>query len=155
MLRIFWFIQKIENLKINFSHTKWVKTLVKIFKNGFFQKKLKIFWKMLRIFWFIQKIEKSQHQFFPIWNGSKHFFQKWIFSKTLKIVWFHQIIRNFYIQIQVNGKSKHNSMLFSGELMETGSIQNSGYWKIAGLTACYFQGNSWKLGASIIRVIGK
>ena len=46
-------------------------------------------------------------------------------------------------------------MLFSGDTLETGSIHNSGYWKIAGLTACYFQGNSWKLGASIIRVIGK
>ena len=59
------------------------------------------------------------------------------------------------MQIQVNGKSKHNGMLFSGEVMETRSIENSGYWKIAGLTACYFQGNSWKLGASIIWVIGK
>ena len=57
--------------------------------------------------------------------------------------------------IQDNGKSKPNGMLFSGEPLETGSIHNSGYWKIAGLTACYFQGNSWKLGASIIRVIGK
>ena len=28
-------------------------------------------------------------------------------------------------------------------------------WKIAEATACYFQGNSWKLGASIIWVIGK
>ena len=73
----------------------------------------------------------------------------------LKIVWFDQKIRNFYMQIQVDGKSKHNGMLFSEELMETGSIHNSGYWKIAGLTACYFQGNSWKLGASIIPVIGK
>ena len=86
-----------------FPHTKWVKTLVKIFKNEIFQK-------MLRIFWFIQKIEnlkvnvspykmgqntcknfqkwnlsrnaqnlriypkhwKSQSQFFPIYNESKH-----------------------------------------------------------------------------------
>ena len=30
-------------------------------------------------------------------------------------------IRNFYMQIQVNGKSKHNGMLFSGELMELGA----------------------------------
>ena len=33
-------------------------------------------------------------------------------------------------------------------------IHNSGYWKIVGC-AHYFLGNSWKLGASIIRVIGK
>ena len=32
-------------------------------------------------------------------------------------------------------------------------INNMGYWKIAGLTACYFQGNSRKLGASIIWLI--
>ena len=43
----------------------------------------------------------------------------------------------------------------SVELLDTGGIYNSSYWKIAGLAACYFQGNSWKLGASIIRVIGK
>jgi len=50
--------------------------------------------------------------------------------------------------------SRPNGLLFSGELMETGGINNSGYWKIAGLAACYFQENSWKLGASIIREIG-
>ena len=48
-----------------------------------------------------------------------------------------------------------SGLLFSGELLETGSIHNSGYWKIADLAAFYFQGNSWKLGASILRVIGK
>jgi len=51
--------------------------------------------------------------------------------------------------------SRPKGLLFSGELMETGGIHNSGYWKIEGLTACYFQGNSWKLGASILWVIGK
>ena len=50
-------------------------------------------------------------------------------------------------------KLLENSLLFSGELLETGSIHDSGYWKIAGLTTCYFQGNSWKLGASTIQVI--
>ena len=69
--------------------------------------------------------------------------------------------------------------------METGGINNSGYWKIAGLRpaifngtpgnledtarvsiqfellensrppACYFQWNSWKLGKSIILVIAR
>ena len=34
-------------------------------------------------------------------------------------------------------------------------VNSQGDWKIAGLSACYFQGNSWKSGASIIRVIGK
>ena len=41
-------------------------------------------------------------------------------------------------------------LLLSGELLETGGIHNSGYGKIAGQMACYFQGNSWRLGASII-----
>ena len=56
-----WFIQRIKNLNFKkfFSHTKWVKTLVKIFKNGIFQK-------LLRIFWFIQKIENLKINFFPI-----------------------------------------------------------------------------------------
>ena len=30
-----------------------------------------------------------------------------------------------------------------------GGFHNLGYWKIAGLAAFYFQGNSWKLGASM------
>ena len=51
--------------------------------------------------------------------------------------------------------SRPNHLLFSGELMETRGINTSGYWKIAGLVAYYFQENSWKLGASIIWVIGK
>ena len=51
--------------------------------------------------------------------------------------------------------SRPNGLLFSGELLETRGIHNSSYWKIAGLTTCYFQWNSWKLGASIIWVISK
>ena len=51
--------------------------------------------------------------------------------------------------------SRPDGLLFSGELLEIGGIHNSSYWKIVGLTACYFQGNSRKLGASTIRVIGK
>ena len=57
--------------------------------------------------------------------------------------------------IRVIGKQQDLGLLLSVELLETGGIYNSSYWKIAGLAACYFQGNSWKLGASIIRVIGK
>jgi hypothetical protein len=51
--------------------------------------------------------------------------------------------------------SRPDGLLFSGELLETGGIHNSSYWKIAGLTACYFHRNSWKLGASIVWIIGK
>ena len=61
----------------------------------------------------------------------------------------------FMCKFKLLENSRPNGLLFSGELLETGSIHNSGYWKIAGLAACYFQGNSWKLGVSIIRVIGK
>ena len=52
-------------------------------------------------------------------------------------------------------ENKDCTLLFSVELLETGGIYISSYWKIAGLAACYFQGNSWKLGVSIIQVIGK
>ena len=55
-----------------FPHTKWVKTLVKIFKNEIFQK-------MLRIFWFIQKIENLKVNFSPYKMGQNTCknFQKW------------------------------------------------------------------------------
>ena len=61
----------------------------------------------------------------------------------------------FMCKFKLLENSRPNGLLFSEELLETGSIHNSGYWKIAGLTACYFQGNSRKLGAPIIQVIGK
>ena len=61
----------------------------------------------------------------------------------------------FMCKFKLLENSRPNGLLFSEELPETGSIHNSDYWKIAGLAACYFQGNSWKLGVSIIRVIGK
>ena len=48
-----------------------------------------------------------------------------------------------------------SGLLFSGELLETGGIHNVAYGKIAGLTACYFQWNSWILGKSIILVIAR
>ena len=44
--------------------------------------------------------------------------------------------------------------IFRGTLGNWG-IHNVNYGKIAGLTACYFQWISWKLGASIIWVISK
>ena len=76
-----WFIQRIKNLnfKKKFSHTKWVKTLVKIFKNGIFQK-------LLRIFWFIQKIENPKMNFFQYKMGSNTWkvFKNWTFQKNAK-----------------------------------------------------------------------
>ena len=55
-------------------------------------------------------------------------------------------------------KMGHNTYQFQKlnfqEIPGNRGIHNSGYWKIAGLTACYFQGNSWKLEVSIIMVIG-
>merc|ERR1712102_108071 len=121
MLRIFQFIQKIENLKINFSHTKWVKTLVKIFKNGFFQKSSKFF----------GKCSESSDSFRKL-KVSIYFFQ-------------YKMGHNTY---------KFQKLNFQ-EIPGNRGIHNLGYWKIAGLTACYFQGNSWKLRASTIWVIGK
>ena len=54
-------------------------------------------------------------------------------------------------------KMGHNTYKFQKlnfqEIPGNRGIHNSGYWKIAGLTACYFQGNSWKLGASTISVV--
>ena len=45
---------------------------------------------------------------------------------------------------------------FSGELLKTGGIHKLIIMgKLQGLCPCNFQGNSWKLGASIIRVMGK
>ena len=68
-LRIFWFIQKIENLKINFFPYKMGQNTCKNFQKWIFSKKLKIFWKMLRIFWFIQKIESLKIYFFQYKMG--------------------------------------------------------------------------------------
>ena len=118
-----WFIQRIKNLNFKkiFSHTKWVKTLVKIFKNGFFQKSSKFF----------GKCSESSDSFRKL-KVSIYFFQ-------------YKMGHNTY---------KFQKLNFQ-EIPGNRGIHNSGYWKIAGLTACYFQGNSWKLGASIIRVIGK
>ena len=115
----------------DFSHAKWLKTLVKFFKNRIFQK-------MIKIVWFVQKIENLKINFFHTkWvKILVKIFKNRILQKVLKIVWFGQKIRNFFVQ----------SQLSSRELLETGGIHNLGYWKIAGLTACYFQGNFWKLG---------
>ena len=45
---------------------------------------------------------------------------------------------------------------FSMELLEIGYIHKLLIMgKLQGLRPCNFQGNSWKLGASIIRVMGK
>ena len=161
MLRIFWFVQKIQNLKINFFHSKWVKILVKIFKNEFFQKNLKIFWKMLRIFWFIQKIENLKINFFPYKMGQNtskiEFFKNAqssdltrkleIFMCKFKLT---EKSRPSYFQgnswklgasiIQVIGKRQIYGLQFFVELLETGAINNSGYWKIAGLWPVIFRG---------------
>ena len=74
----------------------------------------------------------------------------------------NRCVHNVYIRMRfgilahcVLENSRPNGLLFSGELLETGGIHNSGYWKIAGLTACYFQVNSWRLLIYFIRVIGK
>jgi len=72
MLRIFWFIQKIENLKINFSHTKWVKTLKFFFQNWMFSKKVQNFLKNAQNLLIHPENEKSKNLYFPIQNGSKH-----------------------------------------------------------------------------------
>ena len=131
LLRIFWFIQKIENLKINFSHTKWVKTLKFFFKIGCFQKKFKIFWKMLRIFWFIQKMKNLKIYIFQYKMGQNtwKFFKNRIFQKCSKLSDLTKKLEIFICVFKIMEK--------------------------ASLTACYFQGNPWKLGASTIRVIGK
>ena len=113
-----------RRLKISksiFSHTKQVKTLVKIFKNGFFQKSSKFF----------GKCSESSDSFRKL-KVSIYFFQYKMSHNTYKF-------------------QKLNFQKIPGNR----GIHNSGYWKIAGLTACHFQGNSWKLGASIIQVIGK
>ena len=73
------------------------------------------------------------------------------FKKLLSGVTTHDTI----MVIRVIRKQQDFGLLLSVKLLETGGIYNSSYWKIAGLAACHFQGNSWKLGASIIRVIGK
>jgi hypothetical protein len=125
---------------------------------------------------------KSQNQFFPIQNGSKHlkkFSKIELFKKMLKNVWFIQKIETLKINfshtkwdiklskieffkkygiimvIRVIENQQDLELLPSVELLDTGGIYYSSYWKIAGLAACYFQGNSWKLGVFIIRVIGK
>ena len=111
-----------RRLKISksiFSHTKWVKTLVKIFKNGFFQKSSKFF----------GKCSESSDSFRKL-KVSIYFFQ-------------YKMGHNTY---------KFQKLNFQ-EIPGNRGIHNSGYWKIAGLTACYFQGNSWKLGASTMPVI--
>ena len=51
---------------------------------------------------------------------------------------------HLYFELLEN--SRPSGLLFSGELLETGGIHNSSYWKIAGLAACYFQGNSRNWG---------
>ena len=154
---------------IFFPHAKWVETLVKIFKIGCFQKKFKIFWKMLRIFWFIQKMKNLKIYIFQYKMGQNtwKFFKNRIFQKCSKLSDLTKKLEIFicvfkimekasltacYFQgnpwklgastIRVLENSRPNGLLFSRELMETGGINNSGYWKIAGLAACYFQGNS-------------
>ena len=127
-----WFIQKIENLKFNiFSPCKMGRNTCKILKIGCFQKKFKIFWKMLRIFWFIQKMKNLKIYIFQYKMGQNtwKFFKNRIFQKCSKL---SDLTKKLEIFICVF------------EIMEKAS-----------LTACYFQGNPWKLGASTIQVIGK
>ena len=95
MLRIFWFIQKIENLKINFFPYKMGQNTCKNFQKWNFSKNAP----NLMIH---PKNWKFQNQFLPIQNGSKHlkFFSKIkLFKKMLKIVWFVQKIENLKINL--------------------------------------------------------
>ena len=96
-----WFIQKIENLQFNiFSPYKMGQNTCKNVQKWNF---LKIAQNLL----IHPENWKSQNQFFfhTKWVKTlKKIFRNRIFQTMLKMVWFGQIIRNFYVQIQVIGK---------------------------------------------------
>ena len=102
-----WFIQKIENLKFNiFSPCKMGRNTCKNFQKWIFSKKVQNFLENAQNLLIHPENWKSQNQFFPYKMGRNTWkiFKNRIFQKMLKIIWFGQKIRNFYVQIQVIGK---------------------------------------------------